>query len=157
MKFLFLRSQLVDIEFGGRDGLSLGSIEIGFDGRWRNRRAWRWKGCQLRIGDARFGSRGAGRGKAGCRADRGRGRFKRNLADGFGDSFFERAAGAGRQSQSGETREDVEGGGKRSGSGLRAKHGREGVGGLAAGAGGDHVVDGLVEFVAGALDALKVV
>ena len=40
---------------------------------------------------------------------------------------------------------------------LRAQHRRQSVGGLAAGAGCNHIIDGLIQLVRGPLDALQVV
>ncbi len=61
------------------------------------------------------------------------------------------------KSDSNKSRKDFQGGSNRSRSGLRAQHRRQRVGGLAAGAGGNHVVNGLIQLVSGSLDALQVV
>ena len=151
MKFLFLRSQLVDVEFAGGGGCDFGDVEFGFDVSFgdrldaRSRSGW--------SGGARFWDTGSGTGRSRSRCRR----FGSDAADGFRDFFFERAARAGLQRQGGETRENFESRGERSRCSLGAKHGRESVGGLAAGASRDDVVDGLLELVASALNALEVV
>ncbi len=40
---------------------------------------------------------------------------------------------------------------------MRSEEGRERVAGLVAGAGGDYVVDGVMQFFRGALDTLKII
>jgi hypothetical protein len=141
MKLLFLRSQLVDVEVGFGDGANVGDVELGFDRGFGNGR----------------GSGGFGFRKAGGRTSRRRGRFWSDAVDGFGDFLFERAARAGLHGHGGEAGKNFEGRGERGGGGLGAKHRGKRVGGPAAGAGGNNVVDGLLEFVTGALDALEVV
>jgi hypothetical protein len=83
--------------------------------------------------------------------------FGSDAADGLGDFFLERTARAGLKGHGRETCKNFKSGGQRRGGGLRAKHGGKRVGGLAARASGDDVIDGLLKLVAGALDALKVV
>ena len=78
-------------------------------------------------------------------------------ANGLGDFFLEGATRARLQCHGNEARQDFEGSGERGGGGLRAKHGRQGIGGAAAGTGGDDIVDGLVQRFAGALKALQVI
>ena len=151
MKLLFLRSQLVDVEFGAGDRGNFGDVELGFDRRMGRRRALRWRRNLL------SGSSGAGLGNAGGRTNGSRRRLRSGMANGVGDSLFERATRPGLQGQGCKARKHVESRGKRSGSSLRAKHGRERIGRFAARTGGNQVVDGLMELVAGALDALEVV
>jgi hypothetical protein len=160
MKLLFLRSQLVDIEFrfGGWD--DFGDVKLGF---YDLGSGWRRLNTRSRSGRGRgSGHGGAGLGNAGYRADGwswcGCWRWIWNsAANGLGDLFFEEAAGAGLQRERGETRKNFESGGEGGGRGLGAKHWRKGVGGLAAGTSGDNVVDGLLKLVARALNALEIV
>ena len=93
MKFLFLRCQLVDIELGVRSLADFGDVELGFD-----------VGFGYRF-DAGRRSRSGGLwcGMAGSRARGRRGRFGSDATDGFGDLFFERAAGAGLEGHGRET------------------------------------------------------
>ena len=151
MKFLFLRSQPVDVEFavgGGR--LADGNLD--FHGRRRRLGArsgdwgWRWlENCGVRFWDT-F-----------CRTGGDRWGLRSDTANGLRNLFFQWAARTGLQGQCREARKDIEGRGERCGSRLRAKHGWKGVSGLAAGAGGDDVVNGLLEFFASALDALEII
>ena len=149
MKLLFLRSQLADVEVGFRDGADIGDVKLGFDVGFgdlfyaaRRRRSWGGGlGCRV----------------AGCRTSRRGRNFGSDAADGFGDFLFERAALAGLHGHGREACENFESGGERCGSGLGAKHRRKRIGGLAAGAGGDDVVYGLLKLFAGALNALEVV
>src|SRR4029077_2479273 len=83
--------------------------------------------------------------------------FLSKRANGPGDFFLEGATRARLQCHGNEARQDFEGGGKRGGGGLRAKHGRQGIGGAAAGAGGDDIVDGLVQRFVVALKAFQVI
>ena len=148
---MFLRSQLADVEIGFGNGADVGDVELGFDLGLVNRfdagkRSRSWSGCgsfRLRI--------------AGSRTSRRRGRFWCGASDGFRDSVFERASRAGLHGHCREACKDFEGRGERGCRGLGAKHGRKRVGGLAAGAGRYDVVDGLLEFFTGALNALQVV
>ena len=78
-------------------------------------------------------------------------------ANSLGDFIFEWAARARLQSHGNEARQNFEGGRERGGRGLGAKHGRKGVGGASAGAGGNHVVDGLGQFFTIALEMLEIV
>ena len=151
MKLLFLRSQLVDVEFSAGDRGNFGNVELGFDRRMGRRRALRWRRNLL------SGSSSAGLRNAGGRTNGSWRRFGSGMANGVGDSLFERATRPGLQGQGGKTRKNVESRGKRGGGSLCAKHGRERIGGFAARTGGHQVVDGLMELVAGALDALEVV
>ena len=118
MKLLFLRSQLVDVEFGAGDRGNFGDVELGFDRRIGRRRALRWRRNLL------SGSSGAGLGNAGGRTNGSRRRLRSGMANGVGDSLFERATRPGLQGQGGKARKNVECRGKRSGRSLRAKHGR---------------------------------
>ena len=146
---MFLRSQLVDIEVGGGNGADFGDVEFGLDPglghRFDTGRRSRSGSFRLRVAGGRARWRGWGRG------------LGSDAADGFGDFVFERAAGAGLQGYGRETCENFEGGGERRGGSLGAKHGGKRIGRLAAGAGGDYIVDGLLEILAGALNALEVV
>jgi hypothetical protein len=147
MQLLFLRSQLVDIEFAVRGAADFGDVELGFDagfGSWFDAR------CSGRSGG--FGLR-----IAGGRARGRRRRFGSDAAHGFGDFVFKRASGAGLQRHGRKAGKNFESGGERRGGGLRAKHRGKSIGGLAAGAGRYDVVDGLLEFVTGALNALQIV
>jgi len=81
---LFLRSQLVDVEVGFRNGTDFGDVELGFDARFGNWfDAWR----SGRGGSLWFGM-------AGGRTSRRGVSFGGDAADGFGDFFFERASRA---------------------------------------------------------------
>jgi hypothetical protein len=87
MEFLFLRSQLVDIEFGVRSRADIGDVDLGFNPGFGNR----FDAGRRRSGSLWF--RVAGR-----RARRRRGRLGRgDTADSFGDFIFQRASGAGLQ------------------------------------------------------------
>jgi hypothetical protein len=85
VKLLFLRSQLVDVEVGFRDGAYFGDMELGLDtglgGRFDTGRGSWSGGLWLRIAGSRT-----------CRRRRGLGS---DAAHGFGDFFFERASRAG--------------------------------------------------------------
>jgi hypothetical protein len=147
MKLLFLRSQLADVEVGLGDGADLGDMKFRFN---------------LGLGDrfdagSRRRSGGLGFRITGSRASGRMRRLGRNAADGFGDFLFERAAWAGLHGHGGKAGKNFEGCGERCGGGLRTKHRGKRVGGFAAGTGRYDVVDGLLEFVTGALDALEVV
>jgi len=151
MKLLFLRSQLVDVEIGLGAGADVGDVELGFDLGLGNRfdatrRSRSCSGC----GRLWFGIAGS---RTGWRC----GRFGCDAVDGFGDFLFERTARAGLHGHGGEAGKNFEGRGERGCRGLGPKHGRKGVGGLAAGTGRNDVADGLLEFVTGALNALYVV
>jgi hypothetical protein len=147
MKLLFLRSQLVDVEVGFRYGANFGDVQLGFDLRLGNRFD---AGRRNRCGGLWFGMAGSG-------ALGGRRRFGSDAADSFGDSVFERASRAGLEGHCRETCKDFESRGERGRRSLGAKHWWKRVSRFAAGAGGDYVVDGLLKFVAGALNALQVV
>ncbi len=148
---MFLRSQLVDVEVGFGDGTHVGDVQFGFDVRLGD-------GFDPRRGNlGRSRGGGLGFGIAGGRARRRCLRFRSDAADGFGDSVFERAARAGLHGHCGETCKNFEGRGERGCRGLGTKHWGKRVGGLAAGAGRYDVVDGLLKFVAGALNAFQVV
>jgi len=147
MKLLFLRSQLVDIEFGVRNGTDFGNVQLRFDVTFGNRLAARsvrrGGGLWFRI--------------AGGRTRWCRGRLGSDAADCFSDLVFERASRAGLEGHGRETCENFESSGERRCGGLGAEHRGKSVGWLAAGAGGDDVVDGLLKLLAGALNALEVV
>jgi len=148
MKLLFLRSQLADVEVGLGNGADIGDVKLGFDLGLGNRfDAGRSRSGRGRLGFVIAGSRTSWR----------RGRFGCDAVDGFGDFLFERAARAGLHGHGGKAGKNFEGRGERGCRGLGAKHGRKRVGRLAAGAGRYDVVDGLLEFVTGALNALEVV
>jgi hypothetical protein len=124
-----------------------GDVELGFD---------TWFGNRLDAGvGGRSGSLwlrvAGGRARWSCR------RLWSNAANGFGDFLFEWAARAGLQGHGCEAGKNFESSRERRGSGLGAKHGGKRIGRLAAGAGRDDVVDGLLKLVTGALNALEVV
>ncbi len=105
---------------------------------------------------------GAGALACGCGSGSGRahgcGRSFGSLkANGLGDFVFERRARGRIQRQSDEAREDFERGSQSGGAGLSAEHRGQGVGWTAAGAGGDNIIDGLIQLVTGALNAFKIV
>jgi hypothetical protein len=88
---------------------------------------------------------------------RSEGRFGGRKAEGLGNFLLKRAARTGLQGQSDESGENLKCSGERGGGSLGAQHGREGVGRLAAGAGGDYVIDSLLKLLACALQTLQVV
>jgi len=147
MKLLFLGSQLVDVEFGFRNGTDFGDVDFGLDPGLGNRfdtgTVGRSGGLWFRIAGGRSCWRGGG--------------FGSDAAHSFGDFLFERAAGAGLEGHGRETCQNFESGGERRGGGLRAKHRGKRVCGLTAGAGSHDVVNGLLKLLAGALNALEVV
>src|SRR5260370_12995789 len=147
MKLLFLRSQLVDVEFGVRNGADFGDVQLRFDAAFGNR---------LAAGSVRRGG-GFWFRIAGGRTRRGRGRFGSEGADCFSYLVFERASRAGLEGHGRETCQNFESSGERGCSGLGAKHRGKRVGGLAAGTSSDNVVDGLLKLLAGALNVLYVV
>src|ERR1700739_684961 len=96
MKLLFLRSQLVDVEFGVRNGAGLGDVNFGLDAGLGNRLSARRRGRNRSWrGSLWFGMAG---GRTGGR----RRRVRSDAADGFGDFLFERTARAWLQGDGGE-------------------------------------------------------
>src|SRR5215469_5348702 len=115
-------------------------------GRWlhRYRRGW-VRGLGFRHTGGGGGTNWGGRG------------FGRDNPDRLSDLLLERTARAGLHGHRDEARKNFESSRERGGRGLGAQQGRQSIRWFAARAGGNDVVDGLLEFVAIALNALEVV
>jgi len=78
-------------------------------------------------------------------------------ADQLRDSLCQWTSGAGLHRHSNKAGQNVQSGGQGGRAGLRTQHGGKRIGGLAAGASRDYVINGLLQLIASALNALEIV
>ena len=73
------------------------------------------------------------------------------------DSLFQWTAGAGLHGHGNKAGQNFQGGGQGGRGGLRTQHGGKRIGGLAARASRNYVINGLLQLIASALNALEIV